>query len=282
MQTPDFVVAGHAVRDVVPGGWRLGGTVTFAAVQAHRLGLTVGIVTRAGSDLDVGAELPFAQVVCGESDVTTSFENVYASGRREQRIRNYAAPILLTDVPDAWRSAAIVLLGPVFGEVGADFALLFDDPSLVGVSVQGWLRSSDADGRVLHTPWGGAPFWRGCDALFASDEDLSEGENELSRWTADVPIVALTESARGAQVYAGGEWRKMQAFPEEEVDATGAGDTFASAFLIRLHETGDVDSAARFGAAAASLSVGGVAATAIPTRAEVDDRLRQYPEVVLR
>lgn len=282
MQTPDLVVVGHAVRDVVPGGWRLGGTVTFAAVQAHRLGLRVGVVTRTATDLDVAAELPFAQVICGASDVTTSFENVYTDGRRQQHIRSHAAPILPADVPDAWRSAAIVLLGPVFGEVGADVASLFDDSSLVGASVQGWLRSSDSEGRVLHTPWGGPPFWRGCDALFASDEDLSEGEEELSRWTADVPIVAMTQSARGAQIYTQGAWRQMPAFPEQEVDATGAGDTFASAFLIRLHETRDVDAAARFGAAAASLSVGGVAAALIPTRAEVDERLRRYPEVALR
>jgi sugar/nucleoside kinase (ribokinase family) len=49
-----------------------------------------------------------------------------------------------------------------------------------------------------------------------------------------------------------------------------------------LHETGDVDQAARFGAAAASLSVSGIGASAIPSRAEVEDRLRRYPEVALR
>ena len=282
MQTPDFVVAGHAVRDVVPGGWRLGGTVTFAAVQAHRLGLSVGVVTRTGADLDVAAELPFAQVACGPSDLSASFENVYADGRREQHVRGVAAPIVAADLPDAWRAAPIALLGPVFGEVSADFASLFGTASLVGVSVQGWLRSADGQGRVLHTPWGGEPFWRGADALFASDEDLSEGEGELATWIADVPIVAMTQSVRGARVHAEGSWRQMPAFPEREIDATGAGDTFAAAFLIRLHETGDVETAARFGAAAASLSVGGVAAALIPPRAEVDERLRRYPEVALR
>ena len=50
----------------------------------------------------------------------------------------------------------------------------------------------------------------------------------------------------------------MEAFPSEEVDATGAGDTFATGFLVRYRETGDVGEAARFGAAAASLSVEGV------------------------
>jgi sugar/nucleoside kinase (ribokinase family) len=66
------------------------------------------------------------------------------------------------------------------------------------------------------------------------------------------------------------------------VDPTGAGDTFATAFLIRLHETGDVAEAARFGGAAASVSVGGVGAAAMPERAEIEQRMREHPEITLR
>jgi sugar/nucleoside kinase (ribokinase family) len=282
MTTPDFIVVGHAVRDIVPGGWRLGGTVTFAAVQAHRLGLSVGVVTRAGADIDLAAELPFAQVVQAPSAQSTSFENIYAEGHRRQYVRAQAARIERDDVPGAWRSAPIVLLGPVFGELEPGFGTVFDHASLVGVSAQGWLRSKDAERRVQHTPWDGPPFWTGCDVLFVSDEDLAEGRDELSVWTAGVPIVAMTESWKGARVYAAGAWRRIDAFPETEVDPTGAGDTFAAGFLIRLHETGSVDEAARFGAAAASLSVGGIGAAAIPPRSEVDARLVQYPGIALK
>jgi sugar/nucleoside kinase (ribokinase family) len=74
----------------------------------------------------------------------------------------------------------------------------------------------------------------------------------------------------------------MDAFPEDEVDPTGAGDTFATAFLIRFHETGDPAEAARFGAAAASISVGGTGADAIATREEIVARMRAHPEVALR
>ena len=31
MPAPDFVTVGHAVRDLHAGGWRLGGTISFAA-----------------------------------------------------------------------------------------------------------------------------------------------------------------------------------------------------------------------------------------------------------
>ena len=282
MSAPDFVVIGHAVRDVVPGGWRLGGTVTFAAVQAHRLGLSVGVVTAGGADIDVQRELPFAEVRQRRSAQSTSFENVYVAGARRQGVLSRADAIPRDDIPEAWRSAPIVLLGPVLDELDPGLAASLPSAVVCGVSAQGWLRGIDGGGRVVHQPWGGAPFWPGADVLFVSDEDLSDDRAQLDRWTAAVPVVAMTESWRGARVYSDGAWRRMPAFPEDEVDPTGAGDTFATALLVRLHETGDVLEAARFGAAAASISVSGIAAESIPSRDEIESRLRQYPEVALR
>ncbi len=282
MTAPDFVVVGHAVRDLIPDGWSLGGTVTFAAVQAHRLGLSVGVVTRAGPDLNVQAELPFAQVVQAPSPATTCFENVYVDGQRRQRVPSRANAMACDDVPRAWLEASIVLIGPVLDEIPPSLATTFAEASLVGVSAQGWLRRIDEDSHVEHTEWRGAPFWDGADVLFVSDEDLADGRETLNLWTREVATVAMTESWKGARVFRDGSWRRMDAFPETEVDPTGAGDTFGAAFLIHLKETGDVDAAARFGAAAASLSVSGIGATAIPARDEIEERLRRYPEVALR
>jgi len=281
MDAPDFVVVGHAVRDLVPDGWRLGGTVTFAAVQAHRLGLSVGIVARAGPDLDVAAAFPFAQVVRVPDERTTSFENVYAEGHRRQRVPERAGAIAPDDVPEAWRAPRIAMLGPVLGELGEGFAGNLANEALVGVDAQGWLRDVDAEGVVIPRETA-TDFWSGCDVLFVSDEDLAADERSLERWTREVPVVAVTESWKGARVFADGAWHSMHAFPEREVDPTGAGDTFATAFLVRLSETDDIEEAARFGAAAASISVGGIAAESIATREEIEARLRAHPEIVLR
>ena len=282
MAAPDFVVVGHVTRDIVADGWRPGGTPTFAAVQAHRLGYSVGVVTRTAGDVGLEDLFPFAQIIDAGSDVTTEFENSYTGSARTQQIRAVGATIEIADVPSDWRAAPVVLLGPVFGEVAAALPSAFAAASLVGVSAQGWLRSADANGRVVHAAWSGEPFWQGARVVFVSEEDLAGGGDELDRWAASVPIVVLTASSRGARVFADGGWRTIDSFPQEEVDPTGAGDTFATGFLIRLHETNDVDEAARFGAAAASLSVGGIAATAIPARAEVEERMRQFPHVALQ
>lgn len=282
MVAPEFVVAGHFVRDVVPGGWELGGTVTFAAVQAHRLGMRVGVVTRTAGDLDLANRMPFAAIVDAGSPATTSFENTYREGHRKQRVVSRGAPLRVADIPAEWRTAPIVLVGPVLGEAPPDFVAAFAPECLVGVSAQGWLRELDDEGHVRKTDWTGAPFWAGADVVFVSDEDLADDDGILERWRRDVRLVVMTRSHRGARVCVEGAWSEMDAFPQEEVDPTGAGDTFATAFLIRLHETGDVEEAARFGGAAASVSVGGVGAAAMPERAEIERRMAAHPEVVLR
>jgi 1D-myo-inositol 3-kinase len=281
MGAPDFLVIGHLVKDVGPDGWRPGGTVTFASRLARGLGLRVGVVTTAGPDVDCGSVLPGVEVACGSSEQTTTFENRYVDGRRRQWLLERGGALGVAEVPDSWWSAGIVLLGPLCGEVAPELSGLFGG-SLVGVSAQGWLRRVDAQGRVGRQRWEGEPFWRGAEVLFVSEEDIGREREELRRWTAEVPIVAFTKSWRGARVFVEGRWRRLAGFPEREVDPTGAGDVFATAFLIRLEETSDVAEAARFAGAAASLSVAAVGAEQLPTREEIERRLAQYPEIRLR
>lgn len=284
MTTPDLVAIGHIVKDLGPGRgrWRLGGTVTFAAVQAQRLGLRAGIVTRAAGDVDPRAALPGIDVSVTPCSVTTSFENIYVDNRRRQRVPKQAAPISYDEVPAGWRSAPIVLLGPVCGELPADGAPRPFRRSLVGASAQGWLRRLNRERQVRRHAWNGPPFWRGCQVVFVSDEDLARRRDQLERWTAEVPIVAMTRANRGADVAVEGRWRTINAFHEHEVDPTGAGDVFAAAFLVRYRETRDVAKATRFAAAAASLSVRAPGIDGIATRDEIEARLREHPEIELR
>lgn len=281
MGAPDFLVIGHLVKDLGPDGWRPGGTVTFASRLARRLGLRVGVVTRVGPDVDCRALLPEVEIACEPSEQTTSFENRYVDGRRRQWVLEQAAGLGPSDVPDSWLGAGIVLLGPVCGEVAPGLSLLFPG-SLVGVSAQGWLRRLDAQGRVRRQRWEGEPFWRGAGVLFVSEEDIGREREELRRWTAEVPIVAFTKSGRGTRLFVEGRWRRLGSFLEREVDPTGAGDVFATAFLIRLKETGEVAEAARFAGAAASLSVATVGAERLPARDEIERRLARHPEIRLR
>ena len=132
MTRPDFLVIGHVVKDVVPGGWRLGGTAAYASLQASRLGLRVAVVTSVPASMDLAALLPGVEVHRVPSRRATTFRNCYQDGHRSQFLLGRARSLALSDVPDAWRTAPIVLLGPVCGEVPPEATSLFAH-SLVGV-----------------------------------------------------------------------------------------------------------------------------------------------------
>ena len=283
MATPDFVVIGHVARDIVPGGWRLGGTAAFAAVQARRLRYAPGVVTRTSPAVDLPTALPHTQFAGRASITTTCFENVYADGERTQRVPEQAEWLSMEDVPAAWRAVPIVLVGGLCGEVPPNTAFEMRKSETIGVSAQGWLREVDPETKAVRKrTWHREPFWRGAGAVFASEEDLEPEPAQAEVWAAETPIVAITRAGYGARVAIEARWQAIDAYPADQLDPTGAGDVFATAFLIRYHETRDPAEATRFAAAAASCSVEGTGIERIASRAEIEERMREHPEIALR
>jgi sugar/nucleoside kinase (ribokinase family) len=280
MSIPDFLVIGHVAKDVGADGWRLGGTVAYAATQACRLGLTAAVVTRASSDVDLTHLLPGIRVYCIPSETTTTFENRYNGGRRVQRVWSRAPAIGPEDVPQELRGARIVLLGPLLSEVTPDMAGLFAG-SLVGCCLQGWLRDVGADGLVNRRGWPQSASLRGVHVAFVSEEDMEADEETLFAWQEEAETVIVTCGSGGATVWTGGKSRRIAAFPHAEVDPTGAGDVFAAAFMVAFDETRDVAVAARFADAAAGLSVEGAGTSKAPTREQVYQVLAEHQEIVL-
>ena len=70
--------------------------------------------------------------------------------------------------------------------------------------------------------------------------------------------------------------------PANELDPTGAGDTFATAFVIRLLDTANPAQAARFAYVTASFGVEDFGHAGIPSRAQVEAYMLAHPfEVAL-
>lgn len=278
--TPDFLVVGHLTRDEQPDGtFTLGGAPTFAATAARNLGYRVGILTCAADGYPEPELLHDIEIVRIPSPATTTFRNRYVQGRRTQYVRDVAPVIRAADIPDEWRAARIVLLGPVARELNADMVRAFSLDTLVAVSPQGWMREWDETGRVNARAWEeAAEMLPQVDALILSDEDLGIYSDRLAAYIELAPLVALTRGDGGVTVYRGSEPPlDVPAFPSNVIDPTGAGDSFAAGFLIALHETGDILQAARFGNATASLAIESWGAETMPTRAQVQARLATRP-----
>jgi sugar/nucleoside kinase (ribokinase family) len=280
-ERPDYLVIGHATRDLQPdGGWRVGGTVIFAAAAAARLGLRAAIVTAAPPDvLDaVRRAAPAVAVAALATPLATAFENRYLPDGRRQYLHGRAPALGLDAVPEDWRACPIVHLAPVAQEVDAALAAAFPG-ALLGATPQGWLRAWDDTGLVRPADWRDRdrvlPHLR---ALVLSQDDVAKdaatAEAAIAEWARRVPVVVVTRGAAGADLLEGDRRTGVPAFATGEVDPTGAGDVFAAALFVALAEGQAPAAAVRFANAAASFVVEQPGVAGMPTRERILARLR--------
>lgn len=270
LEPVDYLVIGHVAHDLTPEGPRLGGTAAYSALTARALGLRVGIVTASGPETSL-APLHDIPVVSIKSSNSTTFENIYTEHGRIQFLRAQAERMDFQRVPEAWRRASIVHLGPIANEVDALLPEVFS-PALLGLTPQGWMRQWDAEGRVSRAAWENAELALArAHAVVISREDV-DGDDELIEHLAhQTRVLAVTEGAAGAVLFWHGDRRRFRAPEMKEVDATGAGDVFAAAFFVRLFKTRDPWEATRFATLVASRSVTRVGLDGIPTPREIEE-----------
>jgi sugar/nucleoside kinase (ribokinase family) len=120
------------------------------------------------------------------------------------------------------------------------------------------------------------------DVLIGSLEDIDYDWSRLVPVFAYVPLVVVTEYRDGCTVFhrqrnGAVSETKILPRPANEVDPTGAGDTFTTSFLIHLQETGDPFQAARFANITASMSVEHEGATGIPSRDTIIRYMDEHP-----
>lgn len=271
------ICLGHACHDLVNEGYHPGGTVTYASLLAKNLGAEVTVITSTGPDFlfqqlfsDAGIQwlnLPSKQTTC--------FVNTPCDEGRKQKICEVASPIEANSLP-SFPFAQIVHLGPIANEIDPDVIQLFPN-ALVGLSLQGWLRNWDSEGNVYtqNMDW---ILLKGIDLVFASEEDLAHDPNVINEITKYVTAVILTRGAKGAIVYANKQEITIPAFPVQERDATGAGDTFAISFLMHFYQSGDLIRACHYAHCVASLVVEGQTLPKLPQPKDVALRLHQYKD----
>ncbi|MCX6045509.1 MAG: PfkB family carbohydrate kinase [Chloroflexi bacterium] len=286
----DILLIGHLTRDLITNhpnsDYRLGGTVSFAAITALRLGRQPTVITRAALDTNLSELPPDVDLHILPSPTTTTFANVYTEHGRIQYCYTPAAAITADEIPVTLRQPRAVLLGPLVNEIGGDIPPIFSDSTLVVAVPQGWMRRWDETGRVYSKPWDSAEIiLPHVDVLVLSLEDIDNDLARLEPFFKHVPMVVLTEYRDGSTLYQRGEDGRMRETkipprPAKEVDPTGAGDIFATAFMIRLQETGDPMQAARFANITASFGVEHKGVTGIPSRDQVLAYMETFPFVL--
>jgi sugar/nucleoside kinase (ribokinase family) len=203
------------------------------------------------------------------ADQTTTFENIYTENGRIQYLRAVAPRLDYYLIPERWRNAEILHLGPVAQEVEPSLVRNFPS-AMIGLTPQGWLRGWDREGRVYSVEWPESAFVLGrAGATVISMEDVGWDESRVEEMAASCHLLAVTEADQGARLFWNGDVRRFRAPQVQEVDATGAGDVFAAAFFTRLYLTRDPWEAARFATQLSAYSVTRPGLEGIPTPEEI-------------
>jgi sugar/nucleoside kinase (ribokinase family) len=146
----------------------------------------------------------------------------------------------LFDGPES--HAAFAMAFAAFMGAGGGVSITLSDPFCVE-------RHRDAFRRMIRED---------VDLLFCNRAEMlsmyqtTDFDAALSQAAAEVDIVACTDSEHGAHILSGGKRWHAPAVPTQIVDATGAGDLFAGAFLWGLAEGHDLETCGRMGNVAAS------------------------------
>ncbi|KAA3661784.1 MAG: hypothetical protein DWQ04_15375 [Chloroflexi bacterium] len=256
MEAIDYLVAGYVTRDLTPTGYNVGGTAAYSGRIADMLGCRTAVITSTAPKEPGLEALPDTiQLYSTPSEKTSTYENIYTPQGRRQVVHAAANKIMAADYPSDWPEPTILHLGPIGNEVDVNFAHRFPN-SVIGLTPQGWMRRWGEDGHVYLEDWPDAeqilPL---ATAVILSVEDLLD-DSMLHRYKALSKLLVLTSGYDGCTVFKDEDVYHIPAPQVKEVEPTGAGDIFATAFLVKYQQTnGDYREAGHFANIVASQSV---------------------------
>lgn len=253
-------VVGPLTVDLIDGDRRPGGAVSYAARVAHALGERLAILTIGAADSDRSAfrghdlALVEDRSLCFEHSGTSS-------ARRLRLIAQPSRPLRASDLPPRWGGVSTLIFAPLLAD-DVDIAS-FD--AVRGIErrallAQGLQRCVGREGAVEHLPAPSPlllPLLTAETSLFLSAEEVRDWDGAaLPALVAGCARVVITQGAEGATVYrAGDATLHVEVTPAKVVDTTGAGDVFATAFMLALAAGAGDGAAARLASASAAASI---------------------------
>ncbi len=276
----DLLCIGHCCHDMTEEGPMLGGTSSYASIAAQQLGFRSAVLTSVGPDfLFIDAfESRGILLQLIAATATTVFENVYQGDQRTQYLRSRAATITARDLSE-FQDSTIVLLGGIADEI--DFSITAQFPkSLVCATIQGSIRQWDDAGLVSPKAMDWADL-AGVDVVILSRDDLRGLADPLPEINRFVPHVVVTDGAGDVLIYKDDQQYTYPVYPVVEIEATGAGDVFATAYIMQYQQTGDVTEACIYAHCASSFIIEGIGLSSLPTPEKISDRAARYRAMFL-
>jgi sugar/nucleoside kinase (ribokinase family) len=283
-----FIVIGHIVNDTEPLD-HPGGAVSYAGIAASYLGADTHIFTKCPKSHPYIEFLESKGVhvhrLSSQSSDITTFKNFYnEKGERKQMVLSKQELIQASDlnhIPTDLLRDAIILVGTVIGEVDMKLFPKFASLGKLAVSPQGYFRKVGEGGDVSYQEWiGFEKYLSSAQVVVLSTEDLTiDGvfqEEILKKLQQSSRIIILTRGDGGTTIYEQGK-KPMNTYAfalldTEIKDFTGAGDTYASAFLLFYDQTNDTKLASVIASLYAAVKIAGmhgIGMESIPGKLEI-------------
>lgn len=270
----DFQTIGHLCHDWSPQGNVLGGTASYTSLFAKNLGLNVSILTSIGKDFEFQDTFKNIDLKIIPSLSTTYFKNEYDGMNRQQFLLKKANNILSDHITPEIQKSKMVLLGPIANEI--DFGVINKfQTSTVAICPQGWMRRWNSEGKVYHEMLNDWTVFSGADMVILSNEDINHQLELIPKLASIFKILVITKAESGAEVYQNNNKYTFPGFNANVIDPTGAGDTFAVAFLIRYYETNDIEQAAIFANCAAAFCIEQKGIKGITEKEKIMERIKK-------
>jgi sugar/nucleoside kinase (ribokinase family) len=281
--SPSIAAIGPLTLDVIDGESRPGGAVAYAARIAHALGERVAILTIGAADTDLSAFVSHELTLI--DDRSLSFEHSTVDGARRLRLlARPSRPLRSSDVPAHWDGLTTLILAPLLADdLDLDSFAAISGIERRALLAQGLQRRVGRDQLIEHqrAPSAGLlPFLTPDTSLFLSTEETAAWDSDtLPALVDSCARVVITEGADGAVVHRAGERSlHVDAAPANVVDSTGAGDVFATAYMLALAAGAEDAAAARLASASAAAAIEQPGAAAI-SAAAIESRARPQTTV---
>jgi sugar/nucleoside kinase (ribokinase family) len=294
----DLVCVGRIVTEMIfsPSGVQgpfLGGPPAYCSMASARQGTAVGIVSTVGADLPPDFLSPLVRAGVDTTGisvghVSTKSELIYDSaGSKEIRYPEMSRPIEVSDIPSAYRDAALIYLCPMDNDVSVDcVADVARVATLSAVDLGGYGGVHMSRAHRAATP---SLSKLACEVASLVDIAKASAEDAASIFGWDDParsarvlgetgcgLVLVTLGASGVLIWTQGHETLLPAPVAQVLDSTGGGDTFMAGFLSEYLRSRNPTTAAQWGCATAAFVIegsGGVRAERMPTQDEVQARI---------
>lgn len=223
----------------------LGGSVSYISAIWRSLNIPFEAIGNVGEDFLYEKDLVFiANKRPGEK--TTRFKSDFTFRERMETLEALCLPLAPDDIPES--NFCLAVVGSIMGEVLPETLLKMAERSpLLLCEIQGLIRKNAPGGGVYPIPLSETPYWASIERMSLLKASLKESEFFNLKEVRKKTQVVITRGSEGCSFYDREKEIHIPSRKVNEVDPTGAGDSFLAGLAAALQQGLPIEKALEMG-----------------------------------